>query len=356
LPRSHNAMYCPEHRGKKHKPEDLRELSECFLGDDDVPDEELDAIEDSQLESLLRQNRELSISRRLISRTIRETAEGLLGRPLTLMPKTRRTVNGSRREAIVCLGDWQLGKYEGGVGVEELRERLSLVVDAAKSIVANSPRVDSLTVLLLGDLVEGIWIYPGQVPKGIDLRVEAHRITRQILETSRVAASVINELYLLGLPMRVISVPGNHGRVAPEVTDEADNFDTLCACFAKELLSGHDIQWDICQYWVHQFESAGVTVVATHGDRWRGTFWKLHDLIPKWVHAGIIDYPDVVVAGHRHEFASGTIGRTVFVQNGALDGGSGWLTALSGLSARSCQVVLVVSDKHSLEAIYPIFV
>lgn len=314
-------------------------------------------MEEAQLESLLRQTRELSISRRFISSTLRGVVEELLGRPLDISSSpARHSSSRSQREAIVCLGDWQLGKLEGGVGVAELKERLSRVSSAAKSIITSSPNVTSITVLLLGDLIEGIWIYPGQVPKGVDLRFEAHRVSRQILETSRVVASLISELHSLGLPTRVVSVPGNHGRVAPNVSDESDNFDTLCACFAKELLSDPDIHWEISHTWIHQFDASGVRIAATHGDKWSGTFWKLHELIPKWVHSGVIDYPDIVVVGHRHEFACCSIGRTVVVQNGALDGGSGWLTASVGLSASPCQVVLVVSRKHGLEAAYPVFV
>ncbi|MEM4360311.1 MAG: hypothetical protein QXT45_07245, partial [Candidatus Bilamarchaeaceae archaeon] len=162
VPGSHNALYCEIHRGKKYRPENLRDLSECLIDGEELGQDDINAMEEAQLESLLRQTRELSISRRFISSTLRGVVEELLGRPLDISSSpARHSSSRSQREAIVCLGDWQLGKLEGGVGVAELKERLSRVSSAAKSIITSSPNVTSITVLLLGDLIEGIWIYPG---------------------------------------------------------------------------------------------------------------------------------------------------------------------------------------------------
>lgn len=273
----------------------------------------------------------------------------------------------SPKKIILVCSDWQIGKLENGIGVNEMVEgRIPRILSAVIQIVehfrsAGHP-VSEIHVVFVGDMVEGCWIYKGQNVTGLDRTGNSHFIMNQVLLTSELQAKLV--VALAGRVERLVvhSVPGNHGRTngKNDFSDARDNFDTLCAFIAKEKAQlQKNIEWDIQDDWYGTFpvlEDHG-PVVALHGDKFAGDTMKLRDLIPNWYTSGLFGpvKPMLVLAAHRHEFVQMEANGIPVVQNGTIDGGSRWYQQAYGRASRPIQTVLVVSEKHGVEATYPVY-
>jgi len=121
-------------------------------------------------------------------------------------------VSGKEEVAVLMLGDWQAGKTTPNFNIDILKKRINGVladkVVGITDIQRSHHPVDTLHMWLLGDLVEGELIFPGQ----------AHEIDSSLY---RQAMEVVPEL-LSGLIRRflgyfqnihICGVVGNHGRM-----------------------------------------------------------------------------------------------------------------------------------------------
>ena len=82
-------------------------------------------------------------------------------------------------------------------------------------------QVDEVVVCLLGDLVEGIDIYPGQ---NVALELGAFAQTRRCADALWLL--LVDLVKELRCPVRVVAVPGNHGRQS-KTAARADNWDNV---------------------------------------------------------------------------------------------------------------------------------
>jgi hypothetical protein len=150
---------------------------------------------------------------------------------------------GSPEAAILTLADWQTGKttpaYDSDIAAARVRRYFDL---AARLIVENRAPVVEAHIDLLGDLVEGEAIFPGQ----------AHRIDaslyRQVFAVAQLLADGVRTIAAVVPHVCVKGVIGNHGAMGGPVRREyhpETNLDAMAYNIAR-MLVGDDprISWD----------------------------------------------------------------------------------------------------------------
>lgn len=129
--------------------------------------------------------------------------------PAPILP----VVSGKEETAVLMIGDWQSGKVTPGFNSDILRKRINGVLADKVISITNIQRshhpVDTLHIWLLGDLVEGELIFPGQ----------AHEIDaslyRQAMElVPELLANLIRRFLRYFQNIHICGVVGNHGRIA----------------------------------------------------------------------------------------------------------------------------------------------
>ncbi len=116
--------------------------------------------------------------------------------------------NASPEAAILMLSDWQLGKrtpsYDSAVCAERVQRYAEKAVRIIELQRAHHP-VDEARIYLLGDLLEGEEIFPGQ----------AHRIDaslyKQLFDCAALLAGVVRTVAASVPRVRVVGCIGNHG-------------------------------------------------------------------------------------------------------------------------------------------------
>lgn len=138
-----------------------------------------------------------------------EAASSMVIPVVTAPPPDLR--EGTPEVAVVCLTDWQLGKrtptYDSDIAVERVKQMADKVKQLVEIQRADHP-VNDCHIRLLGDMVEGEMVFPGQ----------AHLIDASLYsQTFRVAETIawfVREM-LAFFPgkVHVTAVIGNHGRL-----------------------------------------------------------------------------------------------------------------------------------------------
>lgn len=263
--------------------------------------------------------------------------------------------DGAPHEVHVGLADTQAGKLAWGEGLEELEGYIASwaqqVAAAVAELQAVGP-VERLVVHLLGDLIENCGMFDTQAYE-LDYRNGGQLVIWQVAQVSRMIAGAIGSLYELGVPLRVTSNRGNHGRRAPKKKGETvshpdDNLDTLVALIVKEMLGQRHIDWEIPisgeLSWLTVTDSYGWRVVAHHGDAVGShTQAKLEQWVLNHEASGTWGKADVILQGHGHHPLTLDVNGIMLVQSGALDPGSPWFLRMKGKATPPSQELLAIS-------------
>ena len=139
----------------------------------------------------------------------RDAAEAAPFPTVTVPAKTRRTKDSET--AIVLLSDWQLGKvtpsYSSDVcatRIAQLAEKVRIVTDVQRS---DHP-VNECRVYLLGDLVEGELVFPGQAHL-----IDASLFHQVMVDGPAILGQFISDMLGYFDSVKVLGVIGNHGNL-----------------------------------------------------------------------------------------------------------------------------------------------
>lgn len=208
--------------------------------------------------------------------------------------------------ALWHLTDWQGSKVTPTYNTDVMRERIMRYCDKATELTeiqrAHHP-VRHATIMLGGDLIEGLFQYPTQ-PFEID-----QTIFGQWATASRLVADVIRRALSVYEHVTVVGEWGNHGRIGNRrsVVPRADNFDRMIYEHARALVAdelGKRLVWQDCPGGVQHVEIGAYRALLIHGDEFgrnghvaRAT---MVNKINQWK-AGAWDWPfrDAYV-GHYH--------------------------------------------------------
>jgi hypothetical protein len=147
-----------------------------------------------------------------------------------------KAAKGRRDEvALVHLTDWQLGKRTVSYGVSTCETRIGQAVTKVLELAdlqrSHHP-VNECHVMLGGDMVEGLGIFPGQA-----FEVEAHAY-EQLIACARLVESSVAALLEHFPKVTVWEEIGNHGRIGRKgEMPHGDNVDRIAYTIARQALA-----------------------------------------------------------------------------------------------------------------------
>lgn len=149
--------------------------------------------------------------------------------------KDRR--KGSPEVAVSVLSDWQLAKVTPSYSSDVCEERIERLADKVESLVsiqrADHP-VREARIWLLGDLVEGEMVFPGQAH-----HIDASVYHQALVSGPRILGNYLRRMAGLFETVHVTAVIGNHGRNGRRGEfDPETNWDRVLYRHTADVLHG----------------------------------------------------------------------------------------------------------------------
>jgi len=233
---------------------------------------------------------------------------------LTLPPVPRPQTDkrkGKPEVAVAILSDWQLGKrtpnYNTAVA-EERVERLARKIRELTAIQRAHHPVRHLHVWLLGDLVEGELIFPGQAH-----RIDASLYRQVTLDGPRILGSFLRTMAASFEAIHCFGVIGNHGAIGGGQRREMHpetSADMMLYRIVQQLTADQRrITWTLPETageraWYLIDQIGNYSCLLIHGDQirgWAGIPWYgFKTKVPQWASGAIEPFGDVA-CGHFHQ-------------------------------------------------------
>ena len=269
--------------------------------------------------------------------------------------RKRRTKVPTGTEAlVVVLGDFQVGKPDGDGTrgtVDRILNAIDAVVAHVRALRKSGHGIGNLTVLGVGDMVEGCSGFYANQAFTVELdRREQVRVVRRLLVKALTTWAPLFE------SVDVASVAGNHGENRSSgdkgkfYTTVADNDDLAVFEQAAEVLAASEA-YDHVQFNVGGnpltkiVDIAGSRVAITHGHLARDS-GSVEGKLKRWYEMQVagqrIAPVDVLVTGHYHHLRVAQWGPTMWLQCPAMDGGSDWYAATKGDESPAGMLTFVV--------------
>jgi hypothetical protein len=191
------------------------------------------------------------------------------GRPKPVPRPKLGKGKGDPEHALVHLTDWQLGKETADYNTDICVARVRHVVERVRRITAIQRKdhpVPEVTVMLGGDHIEGVGIFPGQ----------AYEVDSTGYSQLMVASNLMVEVVLTLLQdfdrVHVRSVHGNHGRIGRKGDmPRVDNMDLIAFHIARSMLSDQPrVDWPENLHWYDEVRVGNYRALLVHGDQIKG--------------------------------------------------------------------------------------
>ena len=179
-------------------------------------------------------------------------------------PKDHRTKGCEH--ALLHVTDWQGAKRTTTYDSQVMRERVMRYVDKVERITAiqraHHP-VKNATVMLGGDMIEGLFNYPTQ-PYEIDATLFG-----QYVNVSMLLVDMVRRLCATFERLDVVAEWGNHGRIGSRraAVPRSDNADRMTYELARQVLADQpNVTWEDCPEDVQRVEVGNYRAILLHGD------------------------------------------------------------------------------------------
>ena len=168
------------------------------------------------------------------------------------------------------LSDWQLGKRTPSYSSEICEERVALLREKVDELVeiqrADHP-VKHLHLFLLGDMIEGELIFPGQA-----YEIDSSLYRQVTVDGPRILGDTVRWAQSRFPNVTVHAVPGNHGHIGGRSRREMhpeSNGDRMLYQITSQLVP--DVDWRIAEKWWHVADlGERCRFLLLHGDQVRG--------------------------------------------------------------------------------------
>ena len=186
---------------------------------------------------------------------------------ITGRPPARSPVKDRRRKssevALVHATDWQFGKkspsYDGQICAERIGRFADKVVRLTQIQRADHP-VRDVVLMLGGDMVEGVRIFPGQA-----YEIES-TLYEQLFGCARVVESLVRTLADNFESVRVVTEWGNHGRLGrPGEYPAGDNIDRVLYRICEER-TREVATWVMSDDFYNRVTIGNYEAMLAHGD------------------------------------------------------------------------------------------
>lgn len=271
-------------------------------------------------------------------------------------PRERKPLIEGSASLVVVAADWQVGKKDGD-GLKGLVGRWLQAIDDVearyKELKKMGRPIESITVLCLGDLVEGcdghydIQTFTVEVDRRDQVKIARRLLRDALIRWSKFAPEIT-----------VAAIGGNHGenrKNGKAFTTLNDNDDVALVESVAEIFQANPEAYGHIKFAIPT-DSLSLTVEAgtkiigiTHGHLARagaGVEVKLRRWIAdQTLGRNKIGDCDILVTGHYHSLKMADWGGVKWLQAPALDGGSVWWSQSTGETADVGVLTFVVSER-----------
>jgi len=286
------------------------------------------------------------------------------------IPKIKQPVlkNNSKHKspetAVAVFGDWQLGKVTPDYNSDVLEKRIEQYTEKLIEITEiqrMDHNVDNLHVWLLGDIVEGEEIFPGQahlIDSGLyrQVGINGPRILSKFLTT---ALQNFKKVHVVG-------VIGNHGAVGGKMRKQHDpetNMDRLLYKIVELMFDKEDrITFNIPdgageRNWYAIDNVGSYSSLLIHGDQLPSptSYHGYYKKVMGWKDGAIPDHFDDVFMGHYHQQFKMTIGSTMLRISGSPESHNTYAQEFFSSMSRPCQHLMYIHPEHGVTSEYSIW-
>jgi len=285
-----------------------------------------------------------------------------------LPPVQVKSITGSKRgapeTAVAVLGDWQLGKITPTYNSDVLAQRMDQYAEKLieiTNIQRTHHNVDNLHVWLLGDIVEGEEIFPGQshlIDSGLyrQVGINGPEILGNFLRT---ALENFKHVHVTG-------VIGNHGAVGGRARKQHDpetNMDRLLykiveLIFKNEPRITFNIPDGKGERNFYAVDTIGnYSTMLIHGDQMPApsATYGYYKKVMGWKDGAIPEHFDDVFMGHYHQQAKMTIGSSILRISGSPESNNTYAQEYFSAMSRPCQHLMFVHPENGVTSEYSIW-
>jgi hypothetical protein len=284
--------------------------------------------------------------------------------PKIKQPNLKINKNKTPETAVAVFADWQMGKVTRDYNSDVLEKRIELYTEKLLEIT-NIQRmdhnVDDLRVWLLGDIVEGEEIFPGQshlIDSGLyrQVGINGPRILSKFLTT---ALENFKRVHVTG-------IIGNHGGVGGKTRrshDPETNMDRLLykileLIFEKEERITFNIPDGRGERNWYAIDSVGdYSSLLIHGDQMPGptSYHGYFKKVMGWKDGAIPERFDDVFMGHYHQQFKMTIGSSLLRISGSPESQNTYAQEFFSSMSRPCQHLMYIHPEHGVTSEYSIW-
>lgn len=186
----------------------------------------------------------------LMSAVYQAAADGIAGlslSPIKTPPKDRRK---DPETAVLLLSDWQLGKRTPSYSSDVCEQRVALLRDKVDRIVEIQRQdhpVKRIAIFLLGDMIEGELIFPGQA-----FEIDSSLFRQVTVDGPRILGDTIRWALDRFEEVEVHAVPGNHGAIGGRSRRDMNpesNGDRMLYEITRQLTDQPRLTWNVSMEW-----------------------------------------------------------------------------------------------------------
>lgn len=221
--------------------------------------------------------------------------------------------------------------------------------------------VDHIVVPMLGDMVEGVDIFPGQQ------WLLDSTLYRQVFETTPTIIMDFLRVLLANFEtVTVEAVQGNHGRIGRKgMFGPEDNADRMVYKLVQLLMRGEPrLTFNMSdpmgeRAWYKVMEIGNYRAMLIHGDQIRGSmgypWYGLGKKVHSWASGGIPEQFDDIMLGHYHQLALVPLNKRVAWANGTTESHNTFAAeTLAAQSDPSQWLLFVEPDAGKVTASYAV--
>jgi hypothetical protein len=268
--------------------------------------------------------------------------------------------------AICVLADWQLGKRTPTYSTEICEKRIGEYAEKVLGLVAiqraHHP-VKDVRVYLLGDLIEGELVFPGQAH-----RIDASLFRQVITDGPRILSGLLRRLASDFEKVHVVGVIGNHGALGgrerreyhPETNGDAMLYEVTRMVVASEkritwapnFLEGERLWYAVDSIGQKAF-------MLFHGDQVKGgalgyPWYGFGKKVLGWANGGIPEKFDYALSGHFHTPVRGLYGRIRHWGSGSTESDNTYAQEFFAATGTPSQWLLFAHPKRGVTAEYEV--
>jgi hypothetical protein len=294
-----------------------------------------------------------------VYKAARDAAEQVVYKPVVAPKRDQRS--DDPETAIMVVSDWQLGKKTPTYNSDVCAKRVAMYSNRVRRLTdiqrSNRP-IRRARIFLLGDLVEGELIFPGQ-----EHRIDTSLFRQVMLDGPEILGTMIRDTLNYFDEVIVDDVIGNHGALGgpsrkhyhPESNADAMMYEATRKMLGKEpRLTWAPTYVPGERAW-HKVVMIGTKrYFLLHGDQMRGggfagiPYYGFIRAINNWSSGVISGGFDYALAGHWHQLASVPINKRILWINGSTESDNEWLREELKAQADPGQWLLFAHDRRGV--------